>query len=99
DSYAKDTLGRIRAYLGTDLLVLGSYVALGGQLRLDLRLQDAVTGQTLAASGDTGSEDDLFALVSRAGEQLRQRLGVGKVPASEALQRGASFPHDPQAAS
>ena len=49
ESYAKETLSKIRANLGTDTVVLGSYVTLcGGQIRLDLRLQDAVAGETLA---------------------------------------------------
>jgi TolB-like protein len=50
DSYGKTTLAKIRDNLGTDHVVVGSYVPLGGgQLRLDLRLQDAVAGETLAA--------------------------------------------------
>ena len=44
-----DTLARIRASLGTDLVVLGWYVALGersgAQIRLDLRVQDAARGR------------------------------------------------------
>ena len=52
ESLAGDTLARIRTNLGTDYVVLGSYVSLGntagGQIRLDLRVQDAASGETLA---------------------------------------------------
>ena len=41
DSYGKETLSKIRKNLGTDEVVLGSYLALGnGQVRLDLKLED-----------------------------------------------------------
>ena len=44
DSYAHDTLARIKKNLGTDLIVVGSYVAVGEpqdrKVRLDLRVQD-----------------------------------------------------------
>ncbi|HSF18778.1 MAG TPA: protein kinase [Vicinamibacteria bacterium] len=80
DSFAKDTLTRIRSNLGTDFVVLGSYTALfadgGSRIRLDLRLQDASAGETLASMAESGTEEELFELVERAGVALRQQLGV-----------------------
>ena len=60
ESYAKDTLLKIHKNLGTDLVVLGTYLAIAetGKIRLDLRLQDAVAGVTLASFTDTGTEAD-----------------------------------------
>lgn len=50
DSFSKETLARIRQNLGTDDVILGSYLPVGnGLIRLDLRLQDAVAGETLAS--------------------------------------------------
>jgi len=102
DSYSKETLARIRTNLGADLLVLGSYLALGkesgGQIRLDLRLQDARAGETLAATAETGTEARLFDLVSQAGAHLRAKLGVGEVSAAEANMVKAALPSDPEAA-
>ena len=53
-SYSRDTLARIRNHLGTDLVILGSYVALGrengGKIRVDLQLQDAAAGRPLQCS-------------------------------------------------
>jgi TolB-like protein/tRNA A-37 threonylcarbamoyl transferase component Bud32 len=84
DSLARDTLVRIRESLGTDVVVLGSYVILaGGQIRLDLRMQDAAAGETLLASAETGTESGLFDLVVRAGIALRRSLGVAELQAAE----------------
>ena len=38
----------------------------GGQLRLDLALQDAQTGETLVSMNQTGRESELAELVGRA---------------------------------
>jgi tetratricopeptide (TPR) repeat protein len=102
DSYSKETLARIRSNLGADLVVLGGYLALGekagGQIRLDLCLQDAVAGETMAATAETGTEAKLFELVSQAGAHLREKLGVREVTAAEADTVKASLPSNPEAA-
>lgn len=98
DSYGKDTLSKIRANLGTDDVVLGSYVPLGGgQIRLDLRLQDAVAGETLAAISERGSEDQIDDLMRRVGSALRQKLGVGELSAAEMIAVRAMLPSNPEA--
>lgn len=101
DSYSKETLARIRKNLGADLLVVGSYTVLGkepgGQIRLDLRLQDAEVGETIDSAAETGTETKLFELVSLAGAHLREKLGVGGVSAAEANMVKA-LPSNPEAA-
>lgn len=78
DSYGPDTLRKIRQNLNADRLVVGSFIPLGkGQIRLDLRLQDAVQGATLAAFSEQGRESDMAALIGRAGTELRAKLGIG----------------------
>ncbi len=102
ESYAADTLARIHTNLNADFIVLGSYFDLGaesgGQVRLDLRLQDARTGSTLAAISETGSEAKLLYLVARTGTELRGKLGVGEVTAEQASMARASAPSNPEAA-
>jgi len=102
DSLAHDTLLRIRNNLGTDYVVLGSYTDLGetggGRIRLDLRLQDARAGVTLAAFGETGTEGGLFDLVSSVGARLRQALRVDDVPKTEAGAVRAELPSSPEVA-
>jgi eukaryotic-like serine/threonine-protein kinase len=96
DTLAPDTLARVRKNLGSDFVVLGSYLDLGNgrddQVRLDLRLQDATAGQTIAVVSAKGSEAQLDDLVTRAGAQLRDKLGIGDVPDLEASAVKASLP-------
>ena len=96
DSYAKDTLARIGKNLGTDLIVVGSYVAAGvppdRRVRLDLRVQETRAGETVASVSDTGSEDDLLGLVSRLGSHVRSSLGVTVLSAGESAGVRASLP-------
>jgi tetratricopeptide (TPR) repeat protein len=102
ESFAQDTLVKIRKNLGSDLVVLGSYVDLGkesgGQIRLDFRVQDTVAGETLPTVSESGTEKELFALVSKAGATLRKELGVGTLSTSEASSVQASLPSSPEAA-
>ena len=52
ESLAPDTLRRIHALLGADLVVFGSYLAVpagnGRPVRVDLRVQDTAAGETVA---------------------------------------------------
>ena len=102
DSFENDTLLRIRTNLGSDLLVLGSYIDLGGesggQIRLDLRIQDANSGETLANFIENGTEAGLLDLVSRTGKDLREKVGLGELSPSERARLKASQPVSPEAA-
>jgi tetratricopeptide (TPR) repeat protein/predicted Ser/Thr protein kinase len=99
DSYGRETLARIRENLNADEVVVGSFVPLGkDQIRLDLRLQDAVAGETLASVSAKGREDQIDDLVSRAGAELRQKLGAGAISATDAAAVKASLPSNAEAA-
>jgi tetratricopeptide (TPR) repeat protein/tRNA A-37 threonylcarbamoyl transferase component Bud32 len=95
------TLARLRGALGADYLVAGSYAALGDagerQLRLDLQLREALGGNVVASLAETGTEDRIFDLVSRAGARLREHLGVGPLSAEAASGILASLPANPRA--
>lgn len=95
DSYAQETLDKIRRQTSADDIVIGSYLALGlaneGKVQLDLRLQDAQAGETIAAFSEEGKETELKDLVSRAGSKLREKLGAGDIaPSDLAAVRAAS---------
>jgi serine/threonine protein kinase/tetratricopeptide (TPR) repeat protein len=99
DTLAAQTLTQVGRSLGADLLVSGSYVALsGGKIRVDLRLQDAVSGETLISVPETGDENNLFELLSRAGAQLRERCGAGQIATQDEAGVRASLPSTPEAA-
>ena len=99
DTLARDTLAHLRANTGADYVVLGSYVDLEhgkqAEVRLDLRLQNAETGETVSLISETGQEDDLFELVTRAGTELRERLGIAPMSAAETKEVHSSVPDNP----
>jgi tetratricopeptide (TPR) repeat protein len=96
-SLAGDTLARVRSQLGSDSVVVGSFAVLenpaGRRIRLDIKLQDTVSGETSSVT-ETGPEADLFSLVARAGGKLRQSLGAG----AESRAVRASLASSPEAA-
>ena len=101
NGFSSTTLAQLRNRLGTDLVISGSVVDLnqtgGRQIRLDLRVQDTATGETLASLAQTGTADDLFSLVSRTGAQLRERLGVPGISGTEESELQAALPSTPEA--
>lgn len=98
ESYGKETLARIREILGTDEVVMGTYVPVGeGEMRLDVRLQDTTAGETLASVSAKGTEDHLDELVSKAAAELREKLGVAGISTSESAQVKATLPMNREA--
>jgi tetratricopeptide (TPR) repeat protein/tRNA A-37 threonylcarbamoyl transferase component Bud32 len=95
ETITPELLARVRQNLGTERLVFGSYVALGeesgGQIRIDVRVQK--NGEQAAAISETGTEANLFELVSKVGARVRSELGVA--PAAPAV---ATMPADPSVA-
>jgi DNA-binding winged helix-turn-helix (wHTH) protein/tetratricopeptide (TPR) repeat protein len=102
DTLGQQTTARVGTALNSDLLVLGSYTSLGKperkQLRLDVRLQDARTGEILAEIAEIGSSQNFFQLISRIGAKLRDRLGVPGVAEADEPSVAASLPSNPEAA-
>jgi tetratricopeptide (TPR) repeat protein/TolB-like protein/predicted Ser/Thr protein kinase len=99
DSFGKDTLNRIRKNLGSDDVVVGSYLPLGnGQIRLDLRLQDTAAGETVATVSEKGKESEIDDLVERAGNELRAKLGIGALSGSQSVVVKATMPSNAEAA-
>ncbi|MGA7401998.1 MAG: protein kinase [Candidatus Sulfotelmatobacter sp.] len=101
DSYSRSTLKRIRTHLGSDIVVLGSYLDTGkdngGKIRVDVRLQDARQGETIAVISQDGNEANLPELVTQSSAGLRQKLGIADVSATEASQLAASASANPEA--
>jgi DNA-binding winged helix-turn-helix (wHTH) protein/tetratricopeptide (TPR) repeat protein/TolB-like protein len=102
DTLDQETAARIGTALNGDLLVLGSYTTIGspehGQLRLDVRLQDARTGEILTEIAEIGGRQDLFRVVSRAGAKLRDRIGVPRLEETDEETLLASLPANSEAA-
>jgi len=85
--------------LASDFIILGSYLALGndtGQIRLDLRLEDSTTGQTVAAISETATEKAIVDLASQVGSRLRGSSDLRTFPQSESVGLRAELPSNPE---
>lgn len=87
ESYARDTLARIRDNTGADLVVLGSYLSTdpnrNGPIRLYVVAQDANSGEAIVSLKQDGAENDLRDLISHSVDQLRAQLHIGDRSASQ----------------
>ncbi|MGB7824491.1 MAG: protein kinase [Candidatus Sulfotelmatobacter sp.] len=101
ESLPPDTLTQVRKNLASDFIILGSYLDLGkekgGQFRLDLRLEDTVKGETVAAVSETGAEKTIIDLVSQVGARLREQFGLEKLSQIESDGVRAELPSNPEA--
>jgi len=101
NALSKTSLGRVYKNLGSDYVVLGSYLDIGDagrNVRLDLQVRDAALGETVAAVAESGNETALPDLVTRAGADLRAKLGVSGISPSESGAVQASVSSNPEAA-
>jgi serine/threonine protein kinase/tetratricopeptide (TPR) repeat protein len=93
---SSETLQKVRQRLGSDFVVLGSYLDLGaasaGHVHLDIRLQDTARGEALTSVSVDGAEQQLVDLVSRSGARLRQRLGLPTLLPAESTDVQAALP-------
>lgn len=98
ESLAPDTLAKVHTILGANLIVLGSYLDLDGQIRVDVRVQNASAGEIVARFSQVGTEAQLFDLVRQLGETLRNDCGAGEVTPEQATNIRASEPVNTEAA-
>jgi tetratricopeptide (TPR) repeat protein len=99
DSFSRQTLTRIRQNLGSDDVVVGSYLPLAnGLVRLDLRMQDTAAGETLASVSEKGNESEIDDLIGKAGAELREKLGISSLSGAQSALVRASLPTNPEAA-
>ena len=96
ETLSLSTLKRLRKDPGADDVVVGSYTAIDAKgskrIRLDVRVQDTETGDTVAEDAVSGTEEELFEMVSRAGADLRTGLGVYPLQPDDANRVRASLP-------
>jgi tetratricopeptide (TPR) repeat protein len=102
DSYAAPTLHRVRRNLGADVVVIGSFLALGpeggGKVSLSVRAQDTESGEMLGLVAEEGELDEIFTLVGTIASRLALELEVGEAAAEAATATRATFPANPEAA-
>jgi serine/threonine protein kinase/tetratricopeptide (TPR) repeat protein len=100
ESLSDQTLKHLYKSLGTDFVVLGSYLDTGSSdkgIRLDVNVQDAALGETVASVVETGGESSLPDVVTRTGAALRAKLGISDISPAEAASAQAVLPSNPEA--
>jgi len=102
ESLTAEDLERVGANLGTDLVLMGSYLTVGaagtGNVRLVLHLQDVARGKTVETFTAQGTEEDLFGLITTASMGLREYLRLTEVTSEQRGALRAAFPKDQLAA-
>ena len=98
ESLSESTLAQLRKRLGSDLIVMGSYFDMNGQVRVDIRLQDASGVGTIANFSETGTERNFLEIVSRMGSSVRARCGIRDLTPTQSANLRASLPANSEAA-
>ncbi len=102
DSYAAGTLHKIRQNIAADYVIQGSFLDLGdqtnGQIRVDARLQDAQSGETVDSVIENGNEADLNGLLVKTGADFRQKLKVNAPSQQQQTHSRAALPSNLEAA-
>ncbi|NVB79407.1 MAG: protein kinase [Kofleriaceae bacterium] len=75
DSFSPETLAKIRERLGSDAIVIGSYLQSGNELTLVAVVEDLAGARTKRIEVK-GSPTELPALTEKAGAQIRDALGL-----------------------
>ncbi len=76
---------RIGRVLGVQALLMGSYTAIGGMIRIDARIVEVETGLVLKAEEVTGRTDDFFQLEEALVEKIAAGLDAPLTTAERAL--------------
>jgi len=79
---APKAVGDLGRQLKAELLVLGSYQVVGGQLRMGIRVLDAARGATLHQFQMDRPMADLLKLEDELQQRLPQEMGLGSDPGS-----------------
>jgi serine/threonine protein kinase/Tfp pilus assembly protein PilF len=98
ESMSAETLSGVYQHLGSNLVVLGSYLDIGGQTRVDVRVQDTAKGETVATLSASQPDAMLLDLVKDLGAQLREKCAAGPITPEEAAQVRAAQPSTADAA-
>ncbi len=102
DDLPRDMLLRLRTNLDAEIVVGGTYLTAPGggtrEVRVDVRVTDAATGELLVAFSESSAEGELLGLVQRVGARLRGALGVGDLSEEEVASLRAALPANVQAA-
>jgi hypothetical protein len=93
ETLSKSSLELIRKNIGADYVLVGfgPWIEVGN-LRFDVKIEDARTGDIIASTVETGPKATLFSMVSNAGTVVREKMGGGFEPSADTGALRASLP-------
>jgi tetratricopeptide (TPR) repeat protein len=101
DTLAKSTLASLGIDPGADVVVLGSCTPIEEKgkkrIRVDIRVQDTASGETIAEEAFSGDEGKLFDVAAQAGARLRERMGANPASTEAINAARSSLPSNQQA--
>ncbi len=72
----QETNLKIGKILGAKIILLGSYSAYRGQIRIDIRMVEVETGLTLHAEEVTGNVEEIFRLEKEIAIKITEKLNI-----------------------
>jgi DNA-binding winged helix-turn-helix (wHTH) protein/tetratricopeptide (TPR) repeat protein len=97
DGLSSDTLNRVCRNLDCDEVVSGSYLIVGGKVRLDTHLLNARTGAVLGNYTATMAENDILPLINQTSSVMRTTFGLRPGPAAVPETVQATVSSNPEA--
>jgi len=91
-SFSPETLKRIRQHTTSDYVITGSFLPAGDSIRVDLHIQNTLTGETTGALALTGTDAHLPEVAAAAGAGIRAKLGLQRLSGPAEAQARGSFP-------
>ncbi len=97
--FGQETLARIRENLAVDYVLTGRYeTTASNQLRVQIALDDARSGERVLEVAADGSPAKLVEVVAAGGASIRKKLGLREPSAAESTAARAASPATPDAA-
>ncbi|HEX7931846.1 MAG TPA: protein kinase [Paraburkholderia sp.] len=94
--YPVETLAALHKRLNADYVLSGGYYAAGASndaaLRIDIAVQDARSGRSLAQATRSGAQADLSSLIGLIGDDLRAQLDIAQPSAQARAQAEKAQP-------
>lgn len=102
NGYPRDALRELNKRLGSEYVVAGSYVAIGtkesGLVRLDMRLQETISGETLASIAVSGKQSEIFDVVKNSAREMKAKVS-GSIGTKGDADWRSILPSNPEASS
>jgi len=99
-SYSSDILKQVAAQGGVNHILVGNYAKAGDSIRINVNLQEALTGKTIGSEGVDGiGEESIFSMVDELTKQIKANFKLSPEEIASDIDReaGKITTHSPEA--